>query len=419
MLQIRVSKNRCILLLTKLVLLLLLLQLTQTHQCMGSTFPPTTLCFAQKRTSQRTKKRKPLQPSATGFGGGGFGAVAGAAVNTPKKGGAQLLTPVAKQLLKKHGNNVDAASNEYFSSCLILEQQKPQQAGKDDDGNGSKTAVTGALIDTNQIHLAKVKATWNTVALFLPVDYERSKNQVEPYVDRRLRCIVEAVCGGPRSSSSTSTSISSSSFSVLDVGCGDGAMLNYLPHKINDESNLNLCYQGIDVSTEMIDLGKRRHPHYADKLMVGSFPEYFLLNDQQKDTAVDTLGYDVILFNGSLQFFRDTRETLRQARSLLKKSPPPPTAAAAAESGSRRHSGRIVLSHVQGATFVQQECQTSQDVAVRKMPNRASLEEYARLLGMKVVEKEELVADLDVTKFDPIQDGDDQSFYLVALEVVE
>ena len=198
--------------------------------------------------------------------------------------------------------------------------------------------------------------------------------------------------------------------SILDVGCGDGALIPYLFNTKDDgeaaaatkKSNIN--YKGLDVSTVMIDMAKSQHPKYT--FVDGSFPED--LNDTEH--------FDTILFNGSLQFFRDTIQTLQHARARL-----------VATNGhkDKRRKSRIVLSHVQGAKFVKDECRTSQGVAVRNMPNKVSLEDYAKLMNMKVLYKEEILIngmgssnndDDNNNKYDPQLDGDDDQFYLVALE---
>ncbi len=215
-----------------------------------------------------------------------------------------------------------------------------------------------------------LQATWDTVALFLPYDYARNKGKVEPRVARRIGHIAAA---------SRPTTEEGGPIAVLDVGCGDGAIIDYL----NDSGECS--YQGIDVSSEMIELGRKRHP--KQDFIVGSFPED--VSDDEK--------FDTIIFNGSLQFFKDTRQALIDASEKLKPVP-----------GSR-----IVMSHVNGAKFVREECQTSMGVAVRKMPNKVSLEDYAYNLNMKVVYKTELLAS---SEYDEDLDGDDDKFYLVALE---
>lgn len=259
----------------------------------------------------------------------------GFGVRSSTKKGKVALTKVAKKLLKKHNNDVDSASNEHFQS--LMEKME-----------GSAN-----------LHEARVAATWDTVALFLPQDYARTKNEVEPYVHRRLRHVVSA-CGTARS--------------LLDVGCGDGALVPYL-----DDS---CAYSGLDLSKEMVDLGKRRHP--GKNFWMGGFPQ---------DVPAGA-SYDAVLFNGSLQFFRDTRQAIEDAAGLLNPG------------------GRIVLSHVNGGKFVQDECRQNPLVAVRGMPNNLNLATMAELAGLVILDKSSSLG----TELDPKLDGNNDDFYLVVLE---
>ena len=98
----------------------------------------------------------------------------GSSSNSVKKGRTPVqLSKEAKYLLKKYGNNVDAASTGYYKTQM--EQIKQ-----------------GSIED---MHAARVAATWNTVALFLPKDYQRNKGKVEPSIERRLRHIASACQG--------------------------------------------------------------------------------------------------------------------------------------------------------------------------------------------------------------------------------
>lgn len=153
---------------------------------------------------------------------GGFGVS-----NTKKK---VPLSNKAKKLLKKHKNNVDAASSDYFQSQMV--ELVDDSKSKDEQ------------------HEDRVAATWNTVAMFLPQNYASTKGKVEPYVERRLGHIVTA-CRGDEA------------LQLLDVGCGDGALVPYLGQECD--------FSGLDVSSEMIELGQKRWPKH--KLWVGSFPK--------------------------------------------------------------------------------------------------------------------------------------------------
>ena len=469
---------------------------------------------------KQQKKKRSTNKTAGGGGGGGSGSGFGSGSTTSpttkktaKQEGLGLLKPVARDLLKKHNNNVDFASDEYFKQQMNQQLQLQIQEQKDggdmdndgdidisnDDDDWGDTVLSDIHAQQrrrHQKHIEKVKATWDTVALFLPVDYERNRNtnnkfsnnkkkrnneELKSYVDRRMNCIIHCCCTSGSvegSAATTSSSINSvaitghddddddESFSLLDVGCGDGAILGYLypppsttsgtttrtktkinkyknnnsqteKQKVqlqsdNNNNNQSMRYVGVDVSTEMIDLGRRRFPLYADRLIVGEFP-YCLLDDDDDDIDDDSTNksnkkFDTVLFNGSFQFFEDPRNVLRETvRRYLK----------------LQRGSRIILCHVEGSKFVRHEIQTSQGVAVRTMPNRATLEEYASMLSpslgsagtntnnhnhnnndgdsndnlkFKVMSKDEMLDGFEL--YDIKKDGSDDVFYLVALEIV-
>jgi len=290
---------------------------------------------------RKTKNKKVMIPSIN-CPCGGFGK----SFSLDRSGNIQpiiSLSSQAKSLLKKHDNNVDAASDEHFRDALR---------------DNSKNRYRG------NHHAARVAAAWDTVALFLPNDYSRTKGRVEPYVDRRLGRIVQACCSDEPDMPS-----------MLDVGCGDGAVVPYLPHSCS--------YIGIDLSREMIQLAERRHP--AHKFAVGNFPE---------DVTSLEREFYAVLFNGSLQFFRQTRQVLAEASKLAKH--------------------RIVLSHVEGSHFVKQECRNNPTVAVRPMPSVDELEDW---ILPSLEGKWNIVSDKD-NNFDNA-DLDPKQFYLVVLEKQE
>jgi SAM-dependent methyltransferase len=203
---------------------------------------------------------------------------------------------------------------------------------------------------------SRIAATWDTVALFLPLYYQQTNFKVESYVHRRMNCIVKA-CRDR----------------LLDVGCGDGAILRYL-------SPTEYC--GLDISTQMISLAKTLYPRH--NFQVGSFPQ----------DVPSSSGFDCILFNGSLQFFADTRATLTSARDLLLRCDTP---------------GRIVISHVHGASFVRNECRSK--IACQELPTMNTLLDIAHDLGLQLLTKIDLLGE----SLNP-NDADDKNFYLVALE---
>lgn len=240
-------------------------------------------------------------------------------------------------------------------------------------------------LSVEQLHQERVAAAWDTVALFLPQDYARSKGKVDPYVKRRIRHIVRA-CGFS-SAGDDEPSSSQRRRSILDVGCGDGALFPYLPESAVNEKSLH--YLGLDVSKEMVELGRKRNP--GGTFLVGSFPQDVPSTDDNGDEVL----FDCILFNGSLQFFRDQREVLQQAVKRLMPG------------------GRIVLTHVNGGKFVQTECRTNPTVAVSAMPTREFLDSVATELGCTVIDQRLLLE--KATAVDP-SDLNADSFYLSVLE---
>jgi SAM-dependent methyltransferase len=322
---------------------------------------PTMVCLAAHKSDQSGASRG---SSKRKMAGSGFAS----AKTTNRQGNVPSLSSKAKTLLQRHGNNIDAASNEFFVSQIQLLLK-----------NNAKSP--------EEIHAAKVAAAWDSVALFLPQDYARMKGKVEPHVERRLRHIVQTCL---------SSQGSGGKIRLFDVGCGDAALLNYLPSSSgiidynHDNEKAIVCeYVGIDISSEMIDLGLRQHPNA--NLRVGCFPGCM--------SSADEGFFDVILFNGSLQFFRDTRQVLQEATHFLTAK------------------GRLVLCHVNGAKFVQEECLTNPSVAVRTMPNVVSLQNMAELLGMKVLDKTQLLEHVESFIYDI--DGNADQFYLEALEMIE
>ena len=253
------------------------------------------------------------------FPGGGFGKT-----TTNKSSLLPKLNNKAKQLLRKHTNNVDAASNEYYASL----QSKSFEEN--------------------------MAATWDTVAAFLPMDYERNKGRLDETLRRRLG-VLGRLCVG----------------NTLDVGCGDGVIVPFLS---TDK------YRGIDMSSEMISLARAQHPQHFFE--VSRFP-------------VDCdESYDSVIFNGSLQFFPKAMETIQTACGMLKPG------------------GRVIISHVQGANFVKQECRSNPNIAVSRLPEWPPL---LALPNVRVMLTEQAVQELLNESVHP-NDADTGTFYLVVLE---
>lgn len=344
------------------------------------------------------KKEMPLKKNKNSFSGGFGSAVTTTGNNSrdKRKRYASTVTATsvttklstkAKKLLQKHSQDVDAACTDYYTTTMndIL-----QQNNNENDNNRNR-------LSSEEIHTARVKATWDAVALFLPMDYARTKGMVEPYVQRRLQHIAAASAYHLLSNNNNDDN-HRTELSILDVGCGDGALIPYL---MKYHGNNKMNYVGIDLSNEMIELGRRQYPQH--NFIIGSFPNDCCIEPNNENK------YDVIIFNGSMQFFQNTQQTILDAIQLLKND----------------RNCLILLAHVEGSKFVQQECRSNPKVAVRAMPNIASLQQYANLFNLNILSKQDLLVssvaaaandDVLTTIYDPQLDGNDEQFYLVGLE---
>jgi len=317
-------------------------------------------------------------------------------------GGVSLpeLNLEAKKYLQRHSNDVNAASAEYFRNQIRRFshlQNSNKIKGRDEQSDERQT-----LADIDLQHETKVAAAWNTVALFLPLDYSRNKGKVDPIVDRRLTHISSAIIHTPLIVHKDHASLSESVSFILDIGCGDGCLLPYLKEaKLNNGASISLQgYRGLDISSEMIVLARERWKHIIEKnqFVIGSFPldaKTLLLELKKSSMSHMDQGYTAIVFNGSLQFFQDTAQVLKDAADLLLPG------------------GRLVLSHVNGANFVKDECQKNPGIAVRSMPNNISLDIIAHDIGLTVIRKKDMEF---FKRYDVSFDEDDGKFYLVVLE---
>ena len=302
-----------------------------------------------------------------------------------------LLSQEARNLMKKHHGNVDAASTAFF------QQRMAQLIGN--------TNAAQEQENLDNLFAKRMAASWDAIAMFLPLDYNAiNAESVDSVIRQRLQHISTACIA-------TSTAPHNTNIDVLDVGCGDGAIVPYLMEELSRiQSSKKLSYFGMDISSGMISLAKRklRDSSFSDKkgvlqqshatvnFAVGEFPMDVKNNDKD-----ETRSYSCILFNGSLQFFPDTFATLAHAKDMLATG------------------GHIVLSHVRGERFVKEECQKNPSLAVRKMPNRMDLLLTADQLGMRVLPKSELLLSAEMDGTNDLDDQNNGDFYLVALEKKE
>ena len=222
-----------------------------------------------------------------------------------------------------------------------------------------------------------IELTWDVVASFLPAT-------VTPYgptgeMKRRINKIAKFVAVQPKATPKGAA--------ILDVGCGDGSILPFL----RDVGCRDQDYLGIDLSSTMIQTAARAFPH-------ASFEHTSFAKFKAKKCAQQATCFGTVLFNGSLQFFDKPLDALSDAAALLPRT----------REGPRR--GRIVISHAQGAAFVDQEKEGNPATVPSTLPDLSDLGAFAQDLNMK----------LSV----PFQDGADaastdaqlSSFYLVALD---
>jgi SAM-dependent methyltransferase len=351
-------------------------------------------------------------------------------------------------LLERHHGNVDAASSDYYESQLRkLERELIASSGDSLETSSDKEQDESSLLLATSDggdkagdprHLLRLQAAWDAVALFLPLDYQRSKGKVDEFVRRRLSmiaasCFVPLEALDDRNGNQGSKDILDvgheeqdpvdTDFSVLDVGCGDGAILPNLDRYCDrvlsgrqiragrNEDKPSYRYLGIDVSPKMIALGRRQHPEA--NLVVGCFPDDVTAvarSSPKMDEDPPRL-FDCVLFNGSLQFFADPKRALSEARRLL----------------NPRKGSSIVVSHAMGSKFVLQECRNSPKVALSRLPDvKSELREVAEEMGMRLFTKSELLMglasteELGATDKDMVlneSDESDSNFYLSALMI--
>ena len=172
-----------------------------------------------------------------------------------------------------------------------------------------------------------VELTWDAVAAFMPRSANGSpKSTPGREIREKVSLIARACVGFP------SRAAPSSVFHVLDVGCGDGSVLDFLNSALEGSE----CdYTGIDLSSRMIEAAKCRPVRPG---CTASFAQASLLPSVGSGGRTEYLSdeewrrprsYDCVLFNGSLQFFPDRVHALGLAEALLKPGLTPPPAAMA------------------------------------------------------------------------------------------
>mmetsp|Transcript_8997 Transcript_8997/g.18438 ORF Transcript_8997/g.18438 Transcript_8997/m.18438 type:complete len:393 (+) Transcript_8997:131-1309(+) len=345
--------------------------------------------------------RPAWSPLHAGFGGGSSGGKA--------KTKVPPLTKEAKDLLRQYGGDMNAAQSAFYRRRIQEEEERllpaPDPAAGGDDG-WKPVEQAGAAAEKEQaLHEAKVIASWDAIATFLPVDYASQAIAgggkgggvpVDKTVARRLKMVAQAC---------VPSGCDAGSLRVLDIRCGDGAAVPFIddrlaavdaiagegvggPKKkkiykkksVMDPSN----YEGIDVSPAMVAMAEASRPGRT-----------FRVANFLTDAGRSEVRYGAVLFNGSLQFFQDSAATLSLAASILAPG------------------GRIVLSHVQGGRFVRDEVRRNPMAgACREMPDGAGLDEIAASLGLRVLLDKADAAGGDLRP----EDANMDDFYLAVLQ---
>ena len=296
----------------------------------------------------KSPKRKPAKKA----GGGGFGSAPVAKL--PK------LDAKAKKLLQQLDGNVDAAQEQHFQGAL-------QRLSRDDPALFDELMGADGGLPTGAAHAKLVELFWDAVAVYMPA----RKRAVDGGLGAKMRAKVEAIAGCATASGPA----------VLDVGCGDGAML---PHLLRAGA-AKAQYLGLDVSPRMVELASAAHPGAAFRAA-----EFLDL------TPTADAPYDCCLLNGASQFFADQQALVAAAAAWV------------------RPGGRVVLSHAQGAAFVADEHRGNPAVARSPLPDPLQLKDLAEALAMELLPAEECVAGGLVAGEQHTLEG--ESFYLVALQ---
>ena len=301
--------------------------------------------------------------------GSGFGAGGGGGVGKAKSGRA-ALDKEARSILDASDGNLDRAHALLFNERIQQLKTTSPATFEAMKAASSRAGGSEAGLDS-EVHDKLVELTWDTVATYLPM----ADGKATGLVKRKLQSIAAACSrgGGGRR--------------ILDVGCGDGAILPFL----DKEDGGALEYLGIDLSPRMLDAARLKHVKKAKKKGARDFELGSFMTHERCSAGAD---FDCVLFNGSFQFFPDAAATLERAKAALAAG------------------GRIVLAHANGAAFVRQEHRDSPNVVVRDMPTSEELERLAADLGMRVLDPAGMGCE-DLLSMNP------DDFYLVGLEPAE
>lgn len=174
---------------------------------------------------------------------------------------------------------------------------------EDDKSNTSSKKVDNHQIDESNLPIDTIEFWYNRVITAIATGKEL--HTIIYNTDYQNWCRIQQI-----TDSVIRTNIIEGS-SILDVGCGYGALLELIPADKYD-------YLGIDLSPDLINVGKIRYPNA--KLSVGCMPQYTqsLYEDKSFDYAIcRSIKGMFDLYNKSDQWESIHRELNRVSKNII------------------------------------------------------------------------------------------------------
>lgn len=286
------------------------------------------------------------------------------------------LDPKAQSALKRANGDINIAQKILFQEKLEKLSTEDPVFFEDLVEKKKQQAQLGVELE-GDVHEKLVELSWDVIADFIT---ESSSDSLEEDIKMKCRSIASACIPADKNGGTCA---------VLDVGCGDGALLPYLMAAGADQGR----YVGLDLSPAMIEKAKAKLKYKKGKSKTVSKgkkekpPSFLQGNFLTHPRCLPPTKFDIVMLNGVMQFFSTAmhREVLSKARSLLKPG------------------GRILISHVNGGDFVKEEKVGNPATVLSVMPTVTEL-----IALCNEVEGLKMMPDLDEAGL-----GD---FYLVSLE---